>query len=224
LAIESYLILSLNPLQCKVGIIRFSPRQACFKSRQQPSSIEATKYRKPRILQGQLDVLMTPIQRLGYARSKILLKALPIVLGSPNTTARRRIWCLSTEALQEFGSSSPSAAAAGLPFTSYPLPEALPPPPPPPPPPQKIETSQTGLQRRMDGSFYMRELPSSASLIPYDSPEGKKVFKQALDEGGLEAFFPLSQQFLTQEEPACTFPSPLHTQHQIWLLTKVCGA
>ncbi|KAF8454562.1 Phytochelatin synthase, partial [Terfezia claveryi] len=54
----------------------------------------------------------------------------------------------------------------------------------------------------MDGSFYMRELPATASLIPYDSTEGKKIFKQALDEGGLEAFFPLSQQFLTQEEPA----------------------
>lgn len=55
----------------------------------------------------------------------------------------------------------------------------------------------------MDSSFYMREL--STGLIPYDSPEGKKIFKQALEEGGLEAFFPLSQQFLTQEEPACEF-------------------
>ncbi|KAI5791644.1 Phytochelatin synthase-domain-containing protein [Peziza echinospora] len=54
----------------------------------------------------------------------------------------------------------------------------------------------------MDNSFYMRELPASADLIPYDSVEGKKIFRNALEEGGLEAFFPLSQQFLTQEEPA----------------------
>ncbi|KAF8460252.1 Phytochelatin synthase-domain-containing protein [Kalaharituber pfeilii] len=54
----------------------------------------------------------------------------------------------------------------------------------------------------MDQSFYMRVLPASVDLIPYDSKEGKQIFKDALDEGGLEAFFPLSQQFLTQEEPA----------------------
>ncbi|KAF8420088.1 Phytochelatin synthase-domain-containing protein [Tirmania nivea] len=144
-------------------------------------------------------VLMTPAQKLGFARSKTLLKALSLprtALGFQNTsTGQGRIQYLTTAALQESSSSS------GLPFTLYPLSKASPPPP-PPPPPQKIELSQTGLQRRMDGSFYMRVLPSSASLIPYDSPEGKKIFKQALDDGGLEAFFPLSQQFLTQEEPA----------------------
>jgi len=45
-------------------------------------------------------------------------------------------------------------------------------------------------------SFYMRELPKD-KLVGYDTPEGKKLFKAALLEGGLEAFFPLSQQFLT---------------------------
>ena len=58
-------------------------------------------------------------------------------------------------------------------------------------------------QKGMGASFYMRELPTSVGLIPYDSAEGKFIFKHALSEGGLEAFFPLSQQFLTQEEPAC---------------------
>ncbi|KAL0640724.1 hypothetical protein Q9L58_000028 [Maublancomyces gigas] len=47
----------------------------------------------------------------------------------------------------------------------------------------------------------MRELPKD-HLIGYDTVEGKRLFKQALLEGGLEAFFPLSQQFLTQNEPA----------------------
>ena len=61
-------------------------------------------------------------------------------------------------------------------------------------------------QQGMSASFYMRELPTSVGLIPYDSAEGKFIFKHALSEGGLEAFFPLSQQFLTQEEPACELP------------------
>lgn len=49
-------------------------------------------------------------------------------------------------------------------------------------------------------SFYMRELPKD-HLIGYDTVEGKRLFKQALLEGGLEAFFPLSQQFLTVSSP-----------------------
>ena len=53
-------------------------------------------------------------------------------------------------------------------------------------------------------SFYMRELPTD-KLVGYDSTEGKALFKTALNEGGLEAFFPLSQQFLTQNEPACNY-------------------
>jgi len=45
-------------------------------------------------------------------------------------------------------------------------------------------------------SLYMRELPKD-KLVGYDTPEGKELFKGALLGGGLEAFFPLSQQFLT---------------------------
>jgi hypothetical protein len=45
-------------------------------------------------------------------------------------------------------------------------------------------------------SFYMRELPTE-KLVGYETPQGKELFKAALNEGGLEAFFPLSQQFLT---------------------------
>ncbi|KAG0137856.1 Phytochelatin synthase-domain-containing protein [Tuber indicum] len=55
--------------------------------------------------------------------------------------------------------------------------------------------------RQSQTSFYMRELPKE-HLIGYDTPEGKRLFAKALAEGGLEAFFPLSQQFLTQNEPA----------------------
>lgn len=52
----------------------------------------------------------------------------------------------------------------------------------------------------MSKSFYMRELPKE-HLIGYDTVEGKRLFKQALLEGGLESFFPLSQQFLTVSSP-----------------------
>ncbi|RPA86165.1 Phytochelatin-domain-containing protein [Ascobolus immersus RN42] len=55
--------------------------------------------------------------------------------------------------------------------------------------------------RIADASFYMRTLPTNL-LVGYETKEGKQLFRKALDEGGLEAFFPLSQQFLTQEEPA----------------------
>jgi glutathione gamma-glutamylcysteinyltransferase len=50
--------------------------------------------------------------------------------------------------------------------------------------------------RTADASFYMRTLPTNL-LIGYETKEGKQLFKKALSEGGLEAFFPLSQQFLT---------------------------
>ncbi|BFZ61541.1 hypothetical protein YB2330_002608 [Saitoella coloradoensis] len=49
-------------------------------------------------------------------------------------------------------------------------------------------------------SFYKRSLP--ASCIPFDSPDGKKFFANALAEGTMESYFPLAQQFLTQNEPA----------------------
>jgi len=49
-------------------------------------------------------------------------------------------------------------------------------------------------------SFYMRELPKD-KLVGYDTPKGKELFKDALLSGGLEAFFPLSQQFLTVSLP-----------------------
>ena len=38
--------------------------------------------------------------------------------------------------------------------------------------------------------------------------EGKKLFKEALHDGGMESYFPLSEQFVTQSEPAlCSLSS-----------------
>ncbi len=49
-------------------------------------------------------------------------------------------------------------------------------------------------------SFYRRVLPQS--LIQLSSPSGKKLFQESLLSGSAESFFPLSEQFLNQSDPA----------------------
>lgn len=49
-------------------------------------------------------------------------------------------------------------------------------------------------------SFYRRPLP--ASLVPFASPEGRALFREALAAGTMEGYFPLAEQFHTQAEPA----------------------
>jgi glutathione gamma-glutamylcysteinyltransferase len=49
-------------------------------------------------------------------------------------------------------------------------------------------------------SFHRRVLPSS--LIQFSSPEGRKLFKEALMDENADAFFPLAEQFLNQSDPA----------------------
>ncbi|CAG2205413.1 E2.3.2.15 [Mytilus edulis] len=48
--------------------------------------------------------------------------------------------------------------------------------------------------------FYRRKLPDSC--IPFSSPEGKKIFQEALLFGHMECYFKLAAQFRTQDEPA----------------------
>ena len=50
------------------------------------------------------------------------------------------------------------------------------------------------------GGFHRRELPAPA--IGLSTTEGKKLFRQALAEGGAEIFFRVSEAFRTQDEPA----------------------
>ncbi|CAM9219525.1 unnamed protein product, partial [Phaeothamnion confervicola] len=54
-------------------------------------------------------------------------------------------------------------------------------------------------------SFYRRQLPES-SCLAFSSAAGRKLFAEALDErrlqGNMESFFPLAEQFITQDEPA----------------------
>jgi Phytochelatin synthase. len=49
-------------------------------------------------------------------------------------------------------------------------------------------------------SFHRRIMPKS--LIQFSSPEGRRLFQNSLAKGMAEAFFPLSEQFLNQSDPA----------------------
>lgn len=57
----------------------------------------------------------------------------------------------------------------------------------------------------LKNTFYQRELPTS--LTRFASPEGKKLFREAMDDGHAEGFFPLTGNFTTQSEPAYCGPS-----------------
>lgn len=55
-------------------------------------------------------------------------------------------------------------------------------------------------------SFHKRPLP--VNLVALSSQLGKLYFRRALDEGYMEAYFPLSEQFITQSEPSyCSLSS-----------------
>lgn len=49
-------------------------------------------------------------------------------------------------------------------------------------------------------SYYKRALP--VSCVSFTSPNGRDLFREALDGSYMESYFPLSMQFLTQSEPA----------------------
>jgi len=49
-------------------------------------------------------------------------------------------------------------------------------------------------------TLYRRPLPADA--IAFSSPEGRKVFAEALATGGLDGYFPLAEQFHTQSDPS----------------------
>ena len=53
---------------------------------------------------------------------------------------------------------------------------------------------------RAESTLYRRSLPENA--IAFSSPEGRKVFDEALAAGSMEGYFPLAEQFHTQSEPA----------------------
>ena len=64
--------------------------------------------------------------------------------------------------------------------------------------------NETLLQR---ASFYQRKMPNS--LVPFQSKKGRPLFLHALQNKTAEAYFPLAQQFITQDEPAFCGPACL---------------
>jgi len=90
---------------------------------------------------------------------------------------------------QPLASSSPLEAAASA---------AEPSSPPLTPTPEVIvhNSAKSAIQ-----SFYRRQLPTS-HCVPFSSTEGRRMFQEALAQGGLESYFPLSEQFKTQDDPA----------------------
>lgn len=57
-------------------------------------------------------------------------------------------------------------------------------------------------------SFYRRSLPSPPA-VAFASKEGRAVFEEALLAGDMETYFPLAEQFRTQNEPAYCGPGTL---------------
>ena len=67
-----------------------------------------------------------------------------------------------------------------------------------------VDTGDLLLERR---SFYQRVLPDD--LVGFSSAAGKGRLLEAAKAGAAEAYFPLSEQFITQVEPAFCGPSCL---------------
>eukprot|EP00761_Pharyngomonas_kirbyi_P002438 gb/GECH01002442.1/.p1 GENE.gb/GECH01002442.1/~~gb/GECH01002442.1/.p1 ORF type:complete len:117 (+),score=22.58 gb/GECH01002442.1/:1-351(+) len=80
---------------------------------------------------------------------------------------------------------------------------------PPCPKCNKLTSSQNNFSNNNNNSsikrspsFYRRPLPSH--LVSFSSYSGRKVFREALENGFMEQYFPLAEQYHTQSEPACT--------------------
>eukprot|EP00026_Physarum_polycephalum_P003427 Phypoly_transcript_03438.p1 GENE.Phypoly_transcript_03438~~Phypoly_transcript_03438.p1 ORF type:complete len:567 (+),score=91.55 Phypoly_transcript_03438:620-2320(+) len=56
-------------------------------------------------------------------------------------------------------------------------------------------------------SFYRRPLPDT--LIAFSSAEGRKLFREALEQGYMEGYFALAEQFVSQSDPAYCGPATL---------------
>src|SRR5262245_20517380 len=52
----------------------------------------------------------------------------------------------------------------------------------------------------MTATLYRRPLPED--LVAFSSPEGRRIFREALDAGTMEGWYELAEQFHTQADPA----------------------
>ncbi len=69
------------------------------------------------------------------------------------------------------------------------------------PAPKPADVVVTNSAQQATQSFYRRQLPTS-HCVPFSSSEGRRMFQEALAQGGMESYFPLSEQFKTQDDPA----------------------
>lgn len=68
------------------------------------------------------------------------------------------------------------------------------------------------MKTKMSGkTFYRYPLPEK--LIGFSSEEGKEIFKETLSEG-MQSFFPLIEQFHTQNEPTC---KKIELKYRLWI-------
>jgi glutathione gamma-glutamylcysteinyltransferase len=72
---------------------------------------------------------------------------------------------------------------------------------------QKLSVEDTVSQKHGEIlTFHKREMPPNLTAL--SSVEGRRMFRESLDNGHMESYFPLSEQFLTQSEPAfCSLTS-----------------
>lgn len=60
-------------------------------------------------------------------------------------------------------------------------------------------SSTDAANKKETASLYKRELPEF--LIAFRSTKGKAIFKEALEEGNMESYFELAEQYVTQARP-----------------------
>eukprot|EP00467_Chlorarachnion_reptans_P004396 CAMPEP_0114516504 /NCGR_PEP_ID=MMETSP0109-20121206/17364_1 /TAXON_ID=29199 /ORGANISM="Chlorarachnion reptans, Strain CCCM449" /LENGTH=511 /DNA_ID=CAMNT_0001696899 /DNA_START=47 /DNA_END=1582 /DNA_ORIENTATION=+ len=65
-----------------------------------------------------------------------------------------------------------------------------------------LPVSDVTMIRKPVSQFYRRALPScNGNVIPFSSSEGRRLFARAMTSGYVNSFFPLIEQFRTQDEP-----------------------
>ena len=104
----------------------------------------------------------------------------------------RRLRALTRRGLSTLAQESSASGAASVSAAAHAPPLA----PPSPLAAAELAAAPAAVRR----SFYKRALPRD--LVPFASPEGKRIFRDALEDGSVESFFPLVQHFQTQSEPA----------------------
>lgn len=109
----------------------------------------------------------------------------------------------SSQSKPELGSTREPQSQTQSPLTSTPQAASKGPASPSSIPPSTTSTTlplSSSPSPAAKASFYRRTLP--LDLVHFNSTQGRQMFKEAVEEGTMELYFPLAEQFLTQAEPA----------------------